>query len=190
MATAVWFASQLGLSARDRPQDGWNDWLANRKSALALESFDLLLMIVWSIWRERNAFLWNGKITPPMEIQYRTTTWLQKFKKWHGKTKSISSREVQKWKKPENHWLKCNFDGAWVENERIGGVGVIVRDHLGKFVAAMAMQILGVTSLAQGRQCCLLKKWEANMVRFESDASLVIAALNWIRFQIFLLWDM
>ncbi|XP_050137687.1 uncharacterized protein LOC126614090 [Malus sylvestris] len=96
--------------------------------------------------------------------------------------KSRTSSQVGK--KPQNHWLKFDFDGAWVENEGIVGVGVIVRDHLGKFVAAMAMQILGVTSplhaeMEAARAVVLFaQKWEANMVEFEGDASLVIVALN------------
>lgn len=67
-------------------------------------------------------------------------------KKWHGKSKSKNTYTVQKWKKQEIGWLKCNFGGAWDETGGVGGVGVVIRDHLVNFVAAMAVKKYGVGS--------------------------------------------
>lgn len=48
--------------------------------------------------------------------------------------------------KTEAVWLKCNFDGAWKEQGKKGGIGVVFRDDMGLFVAAMAMKMEGISS--------------------------------------------
>ncbi|RXI03819.1 hypothetical protein DVH24_038093 [Malus domestica] len=48
--------------------------------------------------------------------------------------------------KPEAGRLKCNFDGAWKEQGKKGGIGVVFRDDMGPFVAAMAMKMEGISS--------------------------------------------
>lgn len=42
---------------------------------------------------------------------------------------------------------KCNFDAAWDEQLETGGVGVVIRNEVGEFVAAMAKQHTGICSL-------------------------------------------
>ncbi|KAM2349388.1 hypothetical protein ACFX1X_012899 [Malus domestica] len=49
--------------------------------------------------------------------------------------------------KPDVGWLKCNFDGAWEENSDMGGIGVVVRDASGKFVAAMVQRLAGIVGI-------------------------------------------
>jgi hypothetical protein len=44
--------------------------------------------------------------------------------------------EVQKWLKPDQGWVKLNCDGALDIAAGVAGVGIIVRDHPGAFVAA------------------------------------------------------
>ncbi|KAM1114392.1 hypothetical protein ACFX2I_047096 [Malus domestica] len=59
---------------------------------------------------------------------------------------AIKQVTAKKWKKPEVGGLKCNFDGALEENGETGGVGLVFRDEMGEFVAAMALKQAGVSS--------------------------------------------
>ena len=44
-------------------------------------------------------------------------------------------------------WVKCNLDGAWIQQGLHGGFSVVLRDHMGEFIAA-AGGIIGRTSFA------------------------------------------
>ncbi|RXH67370.1 hypothetical protein DVH24_027517 [Malus domestica] len=82
-------------------------------SSLAQESFDPVLVLVWSIWKEHNEFVWKGTFLHQMEVHCKNQKWLQEYQKWHRKTKCSSNVvAVVTWNKPGNGWLKCNFDGA------------------------------------------------------------------------------
>lgn len=63
-----------------------------------------------------NDVLWNGTLLPLHEIVIRTKGWMHEFQKWHKTAGRKVSPEIQKWCKPREGWLKCNFDGAWSQN--------------------------------------------------------------------------
>ncbi|KAB2629256.1 hypothetical protein D8674_034051 [Pyrus ussuriensis x Pyrus communis] len=44
-----------------------------------------------------------------------------------------------KWTPPPLGSLKMNIDGAWISSRRLGGVGLIVRDDSGGFLAVKAI---------------------------------------------------
>ncbi|TQE09855.1 hypothetical protein C1H46_004629 [Malus baccata] len=57
--------------------------------------------------------------------------------------------EVQRWKWPEEGWIKCNFGGAWDEMGAVEGVGMVVRNAEGN-----SWQLLHLSSMAS-----LLRYW-------------------------------
>ncbi|TQE03356.1 hypothetical protein C1H46_011007 [Malus baccata] len=121
---------------------------------------------------------------PPQEIPIKAHTWLLEFKKWNMVQPKTKSDGVQKWRKPEKGWFKCNFDGVWDEHVAGGGVGIVIRDAVGEFVAAAAVKMEGITSamlvetLAAREAALLVQQWRAQKVILEGDALLVIAAVQ------------
>ncbi|KAM1819784.1 hypothetical protein TB1_001425 [Malus domestica] len=105
-----------------------------------------------------------------------------KFKKWNAVQPKTKLAEVQKWWKPEEGWIKCNFDGAWDEQNKRGGVGIIIRDAAGEFIAAMALKLEEITlalmaEIAAAREVALLlQRWNSQKVILEGDTLLVIIA--------------
>ncbi|KAB2602414.1 hypothetical protein D8674_003419 [Pyrus ussuriensis x Pyrus communis] len=92
----------------------------------------------------------------------------------------------QKWRRPGVDWVKCNFDGAWIQQGSRGGFGAVLRDHMGDFVAAVAGP-LGWTGsafhaeLCATRQALLLAQSycpDGKRISFEDDSSLVMAAMK------------
>ena len=45
------------------------------------------------------------------------------------------------WVLLQQPWLKVNVDGAVFERQRVAGVGVVIKDHLGLVRAALSMKI-------------------------------------------------
>lgn len=93
---------------------------------------------------------------------------------------------VQKWSKPGEGWVKCNFDGAWSQNGRRGGYEVVIWNHEGDFLAAAAGLIARLLSAVHAEflaacQAVLLVRhqWsEECQIIFEGDASLVMVAMK------------
>lgn len=94
-------------------------------------------MIIWMLWKNRNDAVWNGARVP-QELVVRTEGWLQEYQKWHktGTEKSINRPQI--WRRAEVDWVKCSFDGAWIQQGSRGGFGAVMRDHGGVFIAAAA----------------------------------------------------
>lgn len=65
---AVWFLSPLCFRVNAAKICGWKDWTVSL-AKLSNKSFDLVLVLVWSIWKYKNAFFWNDSSTYPMDIQ-------------------------------------------------------------------------------------------------------------------------
>ncbi|KAM1011190.1 hypothetical protein FF1_046429 [Malus domestica] len=145
MATAVLF-SHLGLRVSNGNNVSLLDWLASLAHTATKATFELVLMQLWSIWRARNDLLWNGNQTLPSELSLRAVEWLEAFQKWHLPPKISKTVQKQRWYKPERGWIKCNFDRAWNERTRNEGIGVILRNCNGGFIAAYLGSFESVTS--------------------------------------------
>lgn len=86
--------------------------------------------------------------------------------------------------KPISGMLKCNIDASIISRERKAGIGCVLRNHLGEFIAAGQNVFLGLEdpSLAEAMAVREALSWVKNLslcnVLFESDALLVVKALN------------
>lgn len=119
------------------------------------------------------------------EIVLRTEGWMQEFHKWHKPVARKAARELQKWRKPDEGWIKCNFDGAWNQSGRWGGYGVVLRNHLGEFLAATIGAIVSPqsalhTEFTAARQAMVMARRhfpQGLKFIFEGDATLVFVAM-------------
>ncbi|KAM2407497.1 hypothetical protein ACFX1X_026667 [Malus domestica] len=137
MARAIWFAS-LGIRGRDNSLVCFRDWVTKLAHDSSKLTFDLMLTTIWSIWRARNDLLWKGTISHPRDVALRAEEWMLAFRHYHSPSKMVSMQTIQKWYPSDIGFLKCNFDGAWDERSRKCGVGVIIRNCSGEFLAGLA----------------------------------------------------
>ena len=97
-STAIWFGSPLGIRMFQRIEEGFGGWLINMAKLVTKDSFELLLVLVWSVWKVRNSFelllvlvwsvwkvhnefIWKGVDASPLDVQLKTQSWLMEFKK-------------------------------------------------------------------------------------------------------------
>lgn len=83
-SASIWFSSPLCLRMKRQFHGGFRMWLPEVAGLLARQSFDLALILICSIWKERNYFLWNGKTLNQVDIICKSKAWLQEFRKWHS----------------------------------------------------------------------------------------------------------
>ncbi|KAB2605929.1 hypothetical protein D8674_005646 [Pyrus ussuriensis x Pyrus communis] len=117
-------------------------------------------------------------------IVCKSQAWLQEFRKWHDSKKVSSRTTTHKWEKPTVGWVKCNFDGAWDDLGQRGGVGVVVRDEKGDFVAATALQFRGISSailaeiMAARAAVLFARNMGVSQMVVQEDEMMVINALQ------------
>ncbi|XP_068340407.1 uncharacterized protein [Pyrus communis] len=108
----------------------------------------------------------------------------REFRKWHGSKQGSRRITPQKWEKPGVGWVQCNFDGAWDEVGERGGVGVVVRDENGEFVAATALHFRGVSSavlaeiMAARASILFARNLGVTQLEVQGDTMMVINALQ------------
>ena len=86
------------------------DWALVLVEQLPAPKFDLCMMLYWAIWGARNSRLWNNMFEVPNILVSRVTFLLHEF-------------------------VRNNSKGAWIKDLMMGGIGIVVRDYHGNFVA-------------------------------------------------------
>ncbi|XP_068329645.1 uncharacterized protein [Pyrus communis] len=185
VARAVWFRD-LGLRVDNGHGVNFLEWLANLHLQGSAAGFELGLMLIWSLWQHQNEILWNGKHLNPDELVLWTEGWLQEFQRCHKTDIKKGTCELQKWKRPVENWVKCNFNGVWNHRQHRGGFGIVLRNHMGEFLGAIAGPIDYSTSALHAK--FLAARHAAQLVKglysadvqfqFEGDAVMVLAAMK------------
>jgi ribonuclease HI len=84
-------------------------------------------------------------------------------------------------------WFKCNVDAAFHKEINKTSIGWILRDHLGRFIAAETTWIDGSCSIVEGESIALLealkvvRQRDYSHVVFESDSKSVVDAIHHFR---------
>ncbi|KEH18875.1 hypothetical protein MTR_8g031080 [Medicago truncatula] len=120
---------------------------------------ELLVTIMWSIWKSRNNKLWqqvtesNGNIIERakhlLEDRRNTKKKQQVQAYQQGNAAAVMKPIIQqvtagrieenRWKKPRCGRLKCNVDASFSSSTNKVGVGMCIRDEEGHFVRAKTM---------------------------------------------------
>ncbi|XP_073153987.1 uncharacterized protein [Henckelia pumila] len=163
--------------------DWWNQWVMHSGGA----ELEVVAVVLWSIWLNRNEVVWNAKHKSAALILQFALDLLSQWGFAHQRHSSLSLPQESlanvHWLKPPYPSLKCNVDAALFENPPRMGFGCILRDHLGLVVAAIHGVILGSfspsTAEALGIREALswIKDTNVSNVIVESNALVVINAL-------------
>ncbi|XP_061993509.1 uncharacterized protein LOC133711395 [Rosa rugosa] len=140
-------------------------------------------MVMWAIWKNWNAQLWEGSRQHPSEASMVAMCWLNEFAKANTfeQTPRVQRRG---WEAPENGWLKCNSDGSHLAAANRGDVGAVIRNHDGTFKAATMKQLDQVVSpfhaelIALYEGVKLAQTLQFDKVEFETDCLLLVHALE------------
>uniref|UniRef100_A0A5B7BZL4 RNase H type-1 domain-containing protein n=1 Tax=Davidia involucrata TaxID=16924 RepID=A0A5B7BZL4_DAVIN len=123
--------------------DRWKD-MSNRDNLVRIATF-----LLWHIWKVRNQVVFKGVPTNPL----RTVSMAQ-----HGALEfaaameSISSNnslhvshlDLDGWIPPDFPLLKLNVDGAWRAVLQGGGVGALIQNESGEFIAGFSKCLMHV----------------------------------------------
>lgn len=110
--------------------------LATSKSKKDLE---LIIVVCWSIWYSRNLFIFEGKRENSQSLVATTIGIVDSYLIIKILVDQIISKHQsinqQAWMPPSSGWYEANVDAAIRHSNWIAGLGVVIRDSKGKFVA-------------------------------------------------------
>ena len=161
-----------------------------------------MLLIIWRSWQVRNNIVHESeKFSVEGSAKFLLRYWSelcdirQQRQAFDSKGKgpvidSLTKEGVRKvrvqerWKPPDEGWIKINVDGAFDNNTCQGGLGIIIRDHLGKvllsawFYLSSGRDAEEMEALACKEGLTLAAEWTASPSILESDCANIIKYLH------------
>ncbi|XP_019183830.1 PREDICTED: uncharacterized protein LOC109178744 [Ipomoea nil] len=111
------------------------------------EQFCTLSMVCWNIWNLRNNIVWkNQPLEPTVSLILKSRTYYAVWKEVTIEVHRPKNNVVHldHWSKPRQGYLKLNVDAAINVNDGRMGLGCVLRDHQGNFVAAKGAHWRGI----------------------------------------------
>ncbi|XP_061999061.1 uncharacterized protein LOC133716365 [Rosa rugosa] len=116
------------------------EWFLSYMEHFTKEHVDLFMVLFSTIWMTRNDTLWHGLESSPADVSIKGIVRLQAFHAANPYHKTNRRRQLVRpcWTPPPQAWLKVNVDGAFNASMKMGGIGLVIRDSSGHFVAGHA----------------------------------------------------
>lgn len=120
------------------------DWIIENMNIMEQSLFCQFLVTCWKIWEVRNQKLWNNQSAHPRTMVDSARSFLEAWSTVQKPNHSPRSHSAhERWKNPPEGRLKLNVDAAINSNFKATGLGCILRNSLGEFVAARGQNWLG-----------------------------------------------
>ncbi|XP_045802361.1 uncharacterized protein LOC123895940 [Trifolium pratense] len=167
----------------------------------------IVATIAWSIWHNRNNWVWNGVKDTVMGV---ATTAAHLIGEWravhviqqqHSATTAVLTQsrisdtgaassppiiaaDPLRWQRPRDGWWKCNVDASFSQASGQTGWGWCIRNSQGVFVAAGTNMSMHKLAIVEGEAMAILEAMRqatsrgwSNIV-FESDSKVVVDAIQ------------
>ncbi|CAN1182987.1 Putative ribonuclease H protein At1g65750 [Linum perenne] len=155
-AVQCWRKASLLQEVERAMQDmkSCSEWVFNVINIIQEPQQSYIFAIAWSLWRERNARIWEGTRSLPEIVVGRGMDAWQDWKTANtketdnGVPMQRSEQYCAQWHAPRHGYVKCNCDAAIFEDKDATGAGMVLRDEEGLIIATrmsqLAIVILGV----------------------------------------------
>lgn len=123
-ARNCWRATGINVNIDNHPH--FQEWIMTQFCMLDEEKRCLFILYCWSIWKARNAKLWNNQTPSLHHIIESANIFLQN---WREAKNGIPQRfprcanREERWQKPSTGWLKLNVDAALNTPNKTMGFG-------------------------------------------------------------------
>ncbi|KAK9184318.1 hypothetical protein WN943_024666 [Citrus x changshan-huyou] len=138
----VWKLSTLAAYVTNSPHMDFALFAKNLESWLSKEDYPSFGMITWSIWHSRNIALYQNQKMDPKNVLCKAEAVLNSYTIAQGSPIQEflvpPTKKGVSWIPPDNHWCKLNVDAAINIANGITGLGAIIRNFKGDFIAGSA----------------------------------------------------
>ncbi|OIT08999.1 hypothetical protein A4A49_44481 [Nicotiana attenuata] len=178
--------------------NGWIQTWKNEVQKLLLNTMPII--IIRNLWKNRCAAKYGGKassvsrtlfsITSDLLMLLRTSytnvkwpsNWIEIYQITEDLQHHISVQQVI-WRRPSHSYVKVNSDGNALDNPRKIGAGIIIKDHEGQFIHAIASPLgIDTNNQAETEAAYIGIKWcidhGFSKIHLEADSNLLILWLT------------
>ncbi|XXG86094.1 hypothetical protein AAC387_Pa11g1057 [Persea americana] len=186
-AKSCWISSSIGYVGNC---SSFLVWLEHIFSRCSKEECNLVVMICWRIWINRNDKIWNNKHGRVNHILNSAGQFLfqwQTVRKQNLFIYDDPSTLIQGsvcWEKPQLGWFKCNVDAATFTSQGKIDYGGVLRNSDGDFIAAKCDCNFGnfaardAEALGVREVLCWIKSLQLSCIVVEMDCLQVFKALT------------
>ncbi|XP_024200237.1 uncharacterized protein LOC112203504 [Rosa chinensis] len=137
-AKEFWFFRPLSLRSREVQTHSLLEWVLFVLENNNQHQRELFFRLLWALWTKHNNAVWTGNVFNPLNMAYWASKHLEDYRKVHtGKEKKKQPKTQTRWQHPPSGRLKLNVDGPFHVDTGQGGIGAIIRDENGMFLAAI-----------------------------------------------------
>ncbi|KAL8126745.1 hypothetical protein AgCh_013868 [Apium graveolens] len=170
-----------------------HDWLLEKISTATADEVAKICIVLWGVWYWRNKRVWDGKVVTAafaMDSSFKMhSEWLEAKKKptsTSAQIRLLVEKGDKKWYQPDMGVVKVNVDASVFPNSQNFSIGMVLRDHLGSFIAGKVMCFPIVASVLEAeviriREALSWIKEESfstDLVTLESDSMLGVKAIT------------
>ncbi|XP_019240872.1 PREDICTED: uncharacterized protein LOC109220861 [Nicotiana attenuata] len=200
-AKAIWknFTATVGFPFSEMPLNTlllkwWSLKTKNEVHSLLIDT--LPIIICWNLWKNRCAAKYgtkqssmarviysiNSDINLMLHAKYPTLPWPTDWSLLYLFSETLQfqiTTTLVTWQKPPPNYVKVNSDGSALLNPGKIGAGVIIRDHQGDFIHAIAAPLgEGSNNLAETEAALIGIRWCIDngftKIYLETDSALLI----------------
>lgn len=131
--------------------DYWNgqtflEWMESNFLKFSDSKLCLLISVCWKIWEARNEKLWNHTIVLAHAVLGGAQAFLYQWLEVNcsANLPIPATDQFIKWEKPPDGLLKINVDAALDIPSRKAGIGLVIRNSTGNFIAARMIPLMDV----------------------------------------------
>lgn len=149
------------------------------------EEIDGVMSVAWALWRNRNNIVWRGESSTPTQVVYTARVSVEEWKSARIPSSSVERPAVcSKSHVPPEGFVKIQVDAGLFKDELVTGIGMVLSDGEGHFVAARTVTRDRLMRVADGEAWGVVEAltWGVLMnLQFlivETDAKRVSDAIN------------
>ncbi|GAU43413.1 hypothetical protein TSUD_398900, partial [Trifolium subterraneum] len=156
--------------------------------SLNKEQQEIFSVLLWSIWKRRNAKVWDNITESNTNVyeraQHLLTSWkhAQQTRSYANTPQPVQQRT--NWEKPSQGRCKCNIDASFSSTHNKVGIDTCIRDDQGRYMAAKIEWLEPILDVEIGEAMGLFSavKWMDELwlsdVDFEMDCKRVVDCLH------------
>ncbi|CAL2232092.1 unnamed protein product [Prunus armeniaca] len=176
MAIASWSLFPAWAHFNTDSTEEFKMWFHGFAADHPTHELEKVMVCMWMLWFERNQMIWTGRHRSSTEVVSGAMYCLQEFQELHPPPKNHISRAKAKWLRPPTGAIKINVSGMFHVESSFGGVGLVVRNYTGAFLACKLVVLRGVSNPMHAKLVALREgliyaaKWSNLDCHIEGDS--------------------
>ncbi|CAL1396675.1 unnamed protein product [Linum trigynum] len=180
----IWRTSEVADCFAVQPATNSLQWVKRVMDLGDEDKLEKWSVLMWFLWKERNAQMFNGNNLPEDEIVMRAKYYLDDYRTHQQREHTTPlNQEPEVWEQSGPGQFKINKDASFAEPEGMV-LGAVIRGQGGDFLLAAAKKVVGGQSVEMGESLAaefdmqLAKHFNVQNPCLESDCLSFIQKLS------------